>query len=784
MVSLTCVYVLAIFWFASDVAGAFSRSQPPIPTGTGASFHRGNGTHKHRHPGQPEGIAINNQTRLHRPRSWEPKKVVVDQDKPIVIITNTTAIKDNDLGPTPHLTKRRSSVTLSTKSTFLVIARDATIAYSAKSGLNDYGIAFEVFVVPSGGATLPALTSPTRVGKYGGIVILSEVSYANSGGNYVSALTDTQWNSLYEYQRTFGVRMVRLDVVPGSATGTRVLGSCCDGTVDQLLAFDDTSAFPGAGLVVGATLSTQGLYHYPAAISNSKLATPFATFRPAAGFPTTSVAGVINDFKDGRQQMVFFLGFATDWSTTSILLTHAWIHWATRGLFAGYRRAILNTQVDDMFLTTAVYSGGLFRTEPADLEAHISWMASVNAKLPQGSNYTIEVGHNGNGNIGSSYDIDGQDDGASVCGSGPVQYDSQTPASAEYVKPPGTGTSLWSNQAGDYPYSEQCVILDPLRNWWSTDANRDAFMHVSHTFTHESEDQATYYDVSKEIQWNQAWMAHIGISLAVYFSGRGLIPPAITGLHNGDALRAWSENGIVHAVGDNTRKILLNANNEHWPLITTVSGDNFAGVYVMPRWASNIYYNCDTTACDVAEWIAIASGSGSITDLLTLEKSTNTRHLLSLHHDAYMFHQANTRQADVGITTAPGGGLTAKSGKWSLLQMWVETVLGEFARVVNWPIISLKHDDLAASFIQRMARDKCKYTMTLIVDTSQKIITGVTIASSANICTASIPVTLPGKVRDTLGFVTEQLNSQDPLVIWVPLTGSEVKLTFSVPISW
>tara|TARA_R110002060_G_scaffold60748_5_gene70309 strand:+ start:150 stop:401 length:252 start_codon:yes stop_codon:yes gene_type:complete len=83
----------------------------------------------------------------------------------------------------------------------------------------------------------------------------------------------------------------------------------------------------------------------------------------------------------------------------------------------------------------------------------------------------------------------------------------------------------------------------------------------------------------------------------------------------------------------------------------------------------------------VAEWIAIAQGSGTITDLLTLEKSTNTRHLFSLHHDPYMFHQANMRQADVQTTIAPGGGLTAKSGQWSLLQMWVETVLGEFVRV-------------------------------------------------------------------------------------------------------
>lgn len=42
--------------------------------------------------------------------------------------------------------------------------------------------------------------------------------------------------------------------------------------------------------------------------------------------------------------MVFFIGFATDWAATSNILQHAWIHWATRGLYTGYRRVNLNTQ--------------------------------------------------------------------------------------------------------------------------------------------------------------------------------------------------------------------------------------------------------------------------------------------------------------------------------------------------------------------------------------------------------------------------------------------------------
>lgn len=83
-------------------------------------------------------------------------------------------------------------------------------------------------------------------------------------------------------------------------------------------------------------------------------------------------------------------------------------------------------------------------------------------------------------------------------------------------------------------------------------------MHISHTFTHEAQDAATYSDVMKEISWNQAWIAQWGLNSSKWFSGRGLIPPAITGLHNGDALQAWSDNGLVNAVGDNTRPVLLN----------------------------------------------------------------------------------------------------------------------------------------------------------------------------------------------------------------------------------
>jgi hypothetical protein len=54
-----------------------------------------------------------------------------------------------------------------------------------------------------------------------------------------------------------------------------------------------------------------------------------------------------------------------------------------------------------MFLESDIYSpnGTTFQITPADLAQHVSWMKTVNAKLPSGSNYFVEIGHNGNGNI-------------------------------------------------------------------------------------------------------------------------------------------------------------------------------------------------------------------------------------------------------------------------------------------------------------------------------------------------------------------------------------------------
>lgn len=374
-------------------------------------------------------------------------------------------------------------------------------------------------------------------------------------------------------------------------------------------------------------VSIANIFHNPAKITNASIAWEVAKFGNAG------TAAVINKIGT-RQQMVWFMPFALDWSGASNYIQHSWITWVTRGLYVGFRRIYFSTQVDDMFLETPLYrpQGQSYRCKPDDLYVHVDWQVDINKRMPTGSEYFIEIGHNGNGDIEAATDTT---DGARVCSpTSGIEYPDQLDGNPEYTKPPGTGTDIWPATPEKYTWSLECAEVDELQNWFAEEDNRDAFAHISHTFSHADLTNATYKDAAKEIQFNKAWLKQVGLETAKRFSGKGIIPPAITGLHNADVIQAWMDNGIVNVVGDNTRPLLKNKQSTFWPLTTSVEGNGYAGLNVMPRWATVIYYNCDLPACTLQEWIDTSGGKGTFNDLMTDAKNTAIRNLMGLHWDA------------------------------------------------------------------------------------------------------------------------------------------------------
>ncbi|KAH7317283.1 hypothetical protein BKA65DRAFT_466259 [Rhexocercosporidium sp. MPI-PUGE-AT-0058] len=660
-------------------------------------------------------------------------------------------------------------------STILVFARNAAEATSGTSGLKAYGIPYELILVPQGGVTLPTLNSST-VGNYGGVIVMSEVAYEYSTG-WASGITAAQWQAIYDYQTAFGVRLARLDVYPGPEFGVTTTineQGCCDSGVEQLVSFTDTSDFPTANIKVGAGMTTMSQWHYPATITNSTLAKQIAQFAAGGPFNSASTAAVINNFGN-RQQMVWFTSWGTDWSVTSNFLQHAHIHWVTRGLFLGQRRILFSAQVDDVHLTTEIYqSTDIFRIRTSDLSAHATWQANLNARLPAGSSFRIELAHNGNGNIEAAVAADTTGECIPDSSINLLDYPPSTPL--EFVKPIGSGTNLWPDTPLTYSWSLACTKLDPIGNWFQSTTNRDEFFHLSHTFSHEALNNATDSDARQEIRFNQAWLTQVGIA-AGRFSPQGIVPPAITGLHNGDVIREWMANGITSVVGDNTRPPLLNTENEHWPLISTVAANGWDGLTIIPRWSTPIYYNCYSAACTLAEWINTSGGSGDFNSLLEYSRSTYVHHLLGLRHDPMMLHQANLRQGDTGSFTV--GPVT---GQLSLYQIFVEVVLQEMMRLTTWPIITKKHDDIGQAFLDRMTVDKCSPNLTYIYSADNTKITGVTLGATNNSCSKPIPVQFPVSATTNASGVTNEQLGTDPLTKWTTLSGSAVTFTFSTPI--
>lgn len=95
---------------------------------------------------------------------------------------------------------------------------------------------------------------------------------------------------------------------------------------------------------------------------------------------------------------------------------------------------------------------------------------------------------------------------------------------------------------------------------------------------------------------------------------------------------------------------------------------------------------------------------------------------------------------------------------------------------MNWPVITLKHDDTAKAVIARKTRDECLPNLTLELSSDRKSITGVVVNAKNTQCSTPIPVTLPSDVISASGATKEQ-KGKDPLTLWITLGGGAKSYT-------
>lgn len=303
------------------------------------------------------------------------------------------------------------------------------------------------------------------------------------------------------------------------------------------------------------------------------------------------------------------------------------------------------------------------------------------------------------------------------------------PSVQDWAKPPGSGVDrvpkdVASNKAAWN--STTFKVYDPVAAAIIDNINgiADGFFWSHHTFTHENLDNATFYDVDQQMDLNMEIAAshYLNLSQRETFSSKCMVTPQISGLRNGDALSALAQNGIICATGDNTWPFLVNQDNVHHMLYTTSDDNGFDGFAILPRSATEVYFNCSTPEQNMQMYNSLYEahfgGPSTFDDLLQREATRVVREgLLLLNKNPHMMHQANL-------------GILDGSGK-SLAMRWVEAVLAEFKKFVTWPVKSLKLDDLYAMYKAREARDACDLSYTLNIADDDGAVQSVTIKSAA-----------------------------------------------------
>lgn len=526
----------------------------------------------------------------------------------------------------------------------LVIAADGkeTDYPAVTAFLSQIGIPYDTLLAAQTPLTANMLSNGTTLGYYQAVILVTgNLSYFNSSTNqWESAFDQTEWNTLWQYEATFGVRQLTSYTYPGGWPDNYGL---------TLVTYQDTTNAPltatltPAGqqifsyLKPTAPITFRNTWVYLATVNNATTTTPLLTLGSYA-------IASINNYTDGRQNLAITAG-NNPYLIHSLLLSYGAINWVTKGLFLGERHVYMGPQVDDLLIdsdmwdTTALTdtTGLSFRTSGADYQAVINWQNAMRTTYPLAAALKLEMAFNGEG------------------ASGIYSPDTLTPA-------------VRKNHA---PF-----------NW------------VSHTYTHANLDTISYSAASTELSRNHT-TATTQLRLTNYFRD-ALVQPDISGLYNSEFHRAAKTFGIKYLISDTSRP--------EWNNPTPNAGfySTFQpSILIIPRRPTNLFYNLRTPAEWESEYNCFYGPNGTCAggrfrywsqnltyeQILDKESDMWLQYLLKWDMDLLMFHQAN---------------LGAYNGTKSLLGDLIAATLAKYSTAYNLPIISLNQHNIGIKMANRM----------------------------------------------------------------------------------
>ena len=510
---------------------------------------------------------------------------------------------------------------------------------------------------------------------YQGVILTDAALTYESGGSWQSALTPAEWTTLRNYEHRWNIREVSWNGWPDAEHGFGpTTGSTCTGNLSGTNSWCRVAPIqarygPAAAEVFGSYANLDATVPIENSWVNRAPALADGDSQPLLLDEAGNSLGVLRRHRaaDGtvaRQSVT--LTFANNqYELSSAVLGYGLVNWVTKGMFLGERHVYLGAQVDDVFLSGAIWEEGTpcgtsfdllpsYRMTGADWNAFVQWQR-VKRNDPMTADLMVAMAYNG-------------------LGTDPEWFQG-------YLEDDTVG--------GD---TEVDTLLPAVR------ATQHEFEWISHTWSHQNLDWLQYpkpapgtpFSVTKLDTLDQLQRNHdVAVALGLSRYRRvNLVTPEVSGLRNPEAIAGMWEHGVRNVVSDTSRgrdeaNSSFNAGNPN-PI--------HPGIYMVPRRPVNLYYNVSTPE----EWLAedncmyppgVYGHVGSYDALLEREATVLVGYMLRGDIDPWMFHANNLRDYD-------GQG-------HSLLSDLLDRVLQKYRTYFTLPVQTLTMDEIARSMVDR-----------------------------------------------------------------------------------
>lgn len=508
----------------------------------------------------------------------------------------------------------------------LVVASDeADYSLStARAILDQVGVPYEVLLAANDPLDEDLLYEANGDGRFQGVILTSNNLAYFDGTAWASALSPEEWNTLWAYERHFGVRQLALNSYPSNYPedyGFQFKGAT-DTTATALSARLTTAGRSTFDyLQTNVAIPIRYAYTY---LSELDPATTSTQVAPQMVDRSGNILAISSTSADGRERLA--LTFAHNpYLLHTQLIAYGLVDWVTKGVFIGERSLYFTADVDDWFLPNDEWNPRTmsivpdsYRLTANDVASLAAQQIALRAKHREARDYTTTLAFNGEG----------------------------------------------ANLSARLDCSPSGRSVDPLTS--ITRCLSQSFRWVNHSFSHDYFDFLDYAESNYQIAENRTVARALGLAqpnsvlVTGDVSGLGWYNPDGDGPKTDHGL-LYSNQHFLDAASD--LGVTVIASNASVPShIPACSG---CGIYhplspdilLVPRWPTNVFYSVGTPAQLVSAYNAVYGPNGvlpywdhdlSYQEFLEIETSTALFHMITGSPYPHFFHVANVRNYSSG----------------------------------------------------------------------------------------------------------------------------------------